>query len=85
MTDRATSEAAFLAEARAFLDAHARPRSGEGDWSNGPRDATEAAQRAFFDRCRQWQATLFDHGFAGISWPREHGGRGGTAWESVVT
>lgn len=77
-------DAAFVAEARAFLAANASLRSGEADWSNGPRGDSDAAQREFFDRCRSWQATLFDHGFAGISWPREHGGRGGTAWQSVV-
>lgn len=82
MTD--VDDAAFLEEARAFLDAHATHRTGETDWSNGPRAHTEVAQREFFDRCRAWQRTLFDHGFAGITWPPEHGGRGGTAWQSIL-
>lgn len=74
----------FLDEARAFLDAHATLRQGESDWSNGPRAHTPAAQREFFDRCRTWQATLFDNHFAAIAWPREYGGRGGTAWQSIL-
>ena len=77
-------EYAFRAEVRAFLEAHATLREGELDWSNGPRVHEPGAQRAFFERCRAWQATVFDHGFAGISWPRAYGGRGGTAWESIL-
>jgi alkylation response protein AidB-like acyl-CoA dehydrogenase len=72
------------AEARAWLAEHAHPRRGDGDWSNGPRDASWEAEREYFDRCRRWQATLFDGGWAGITWPREFGGRGGTAAEAVV-
>jgi acyl-CoA dehydrogenase len=78
------ADGAFLAEARRFLEAHAPLRSGEGDWSNGPRDESAAAQREFFERCRGWQRTLADNGFAGIAWPSEHGGRGGTAWQSIA-
>ncbi|CAB4741439.1 unannotated protein [freshwater metagenome] len=77
-------ERPFLDEARAFLDAHATLRKGEADWSNGPRAHTPDAQREFFDRCRAWQATLFDNHFAAIAWPREYGGRGGTAWQSIL-
>ena len=43
--EHAAADAAFLAEARSFLDAHATLRTGEGDWSNGPRDESEVAQR----------------------------------------
>jgi alkylation response protein AidB-like acyl-CoA dehydrogenase len=74
----------FRASAHAWLDAHATLRSGEGDWSNGPRDATWDAECEYFERCRGWQRTLFDHGWAGITWPRAHGGRGGTPAESVA-
>ena len=31
-----------------------------------------------------WQRRLFDAGFAGIDWPEEFGGRGGTAAEQLV-
>jgi alkylation response protein AidB-like acyl-CoA dehydrogenase len=75
---------AFRAEARAWLDAHAVLRAGDGDWSNGPADASWAAECQYFEQCRTWQRTLFDGGWAGITWPREHGGRGGTPAESVA-
>ena len=32
-----------------------------------------------FDRRRQWEADKARAGFAGIQWPKEYGGRGGTA------
>ena len=83
--DRPVDElAAFRAEARAWLDANAEPRRGPGDWSNGPRDATWDAECEYFERCRTWQRTLFDGGWAGITWPVEHGGRGGTPAQSVA-
>jgi alkylation response protein AidB-like acyl-CoA dehydrogenase len=31
-----------------------------------------------------WQRTLFDAGYAGISWPAEHGGRGATPTEELI-
>ena len=74
----------FRAEARAWLEAHARPRAGPGDWSNGPRDTSWDAECEYLERCREWQRSLFDGGWAGIAWPAAYGGRGGTATESVV-
>ncbi|MEX2254491.1 MAG: acyl-CoA dehydrogenase family protein [Acidimicrobiia bacterium] len=75
---------AFRAGAVAWLSAHAEPRRGDGDWSHGPRDATWDAECEHFERCRAWQRTRFDGGWAGITWPREHGGRGGTPAQSVA-
>ncbi|MGH8983924.1 MAG: acyl-CoA dehydrogenase family protein, partial [Acidimicrobiia bacterium] len=75
---------AFRAEARAWLEANAELRRGDGDWSNGPADSSEAAELEYFERCRTWQRTRFGGGWAGITWPVEFGGRGGTAWQSVV-
>jgi alkylation response protein AidB-like acyl-CoA dehydrogenase len=63
---------AFRAEAAAWLETHA-PRKGS------PGDFTIGRDRAFVDGCRRWQATLFDAGWAGISWPAEFGGLGRTA------
>ncbi len=31
---------------------------------------------AFGDRARAWQAHCFEHGFAGLHWPRQYGGQG---------
>jgi alkylation response protein AidB-like acyl-CoA dehydrogenase len=32
----------------------------------------------------RWQRTLFDAGYVGISWPKEHGGRGATPMEQAI-
>jgi len=74
----------FRTEARTWLDAHAERRTGADDWSNGPRDASWDAECDYFERCRAWQRTLFDGGWAGITWPTAYGGRGGTPAESVA-
>ena len=34
--------------------------------------------------CKQWQHILFDQGWAGIVWPKEYGGRGGTPAEARI-
>jgi len=77
-------EDAWRTEVRAFLDANARPRTGLDDWSASPVHDDPGAEAAYFERCRAWQRTVFDHGFAGITWPREYGGRAGTPWQQAV-
>ena len=34
--------------------------------------------------CRDWQATLTANGWAGIAWPKEYGGRGGTPSQARI-
>src|SRR5260221_14502684 len=69
-------EAAFRVEARAFLHAHLPPRRDANPWAlNFTSDEREA--RAHFEAGRAWQRLLFDNGFAGLTYPREYGGRGG--------
>ena len=62
----------FRARARAWLASHVpnhiRP-------AHGP----ETAQ---FDR--NWQRKLFDHGWAGVSWPSEYGGLGLSGLQQVI-
>jgi len=41
-------------------------------------DAAGAAPR------QRWQATLYDAGYVGITWPVEYGGRGGTPMQQVI-
>lgn len=65
----------FIEEARQFLDAHAAHRP------DGFPDAMFAQFRflgdpeAFRADCVAWQRLLYDNGFAGLTWPREVGGR----------
>jgi len=76
MDPRTDSVDTFLKQAGEFLDTHAEHRP------DGFPDAMYAQFRAIPDleawraSCVAWQRMLFDHGFAGLTWPREVGGRG---------
>ena len=77
----------FRAEARAWLEAHARPRL--PDEGNLERyrflgDASPEADAEHVRRCKEWQRTLYDGGWAGVAWPKEHGGRGGTPGQARI-
>jgi alkylation response protein AidB-like acyl-CoA dehydrogenase len=83
--DDTPEEAAFRREVRAFLEAHARRKTGtDADWSRGGVSEDPEQAAAYLERCRAWQRTLFDNGWAGITWPKEYGGRGGTPAESII-
>jgi acyl-CoA dehydrogenase len=82
--DDSPDEAAFRAEVRAWLAAHAQPRRASGNWSDGAADHSVEAERAHLERCRAWQRTKFDGGYAAISWPRAYGGRDGTAIQELI-
>ncbi|TML29990.1 MAG: acyl-CoA dehydrogenase [Actinobacteria bacterium] len=64
-------EEAFRDELRAWVAEHHPGREPEGD---------EAA----FQFRRDWQKQLYDAGWAGVSWPREYGGRGATLVEQAI-
>jgi alkylation response protein AidB-like acyl-CoA dehydrogenase len=83
--DDTPEEAAFRAEARAFLDAHATRKTGsDADWSRGAVATDPVVQAEYLRRCGEWQATLYDNGWAGIAWPKAFGGRGGTPSDSII-
>ncbi len=69
-------EATFRAEARAFLSANAKPLT---EHTGGDRVTEHHLARA-----RAWQAKKAEAGFAGITWPRRFGGRGGTPMQHVI-
>jgi alkylation response protein AidB-like acyl-CoA dehydrogenase len=76
-------EAAFRTEALEWLEANARPRA--GDWAfSSTTVVSPDADREYLERCRDWQQTLFDGGWAGITWPARFGGRGGTQMQNVI-
>jgi alkylation response protein AidB-like acyl-CoA dehydrogenase len=65
--DESPEDAAFRAETRALLSAHAParlPTADEPDYVTG---------------AKAWQARLAGLGWGAITWPEEHGGRGGTS------
>ena len=82
--DDTPEEAAFRAEARAWLEAHAEPLSTEVKRSPHLGSEDPEHDAAHVRACKAWQRTLYDGGWAGITWPKEHGGRGGTAMEQAI-
>jgi alkylation response protein AidB-like acyl-CoA dehydrogenase len=82
-TTDSPEQAAFRAEARAFLEAHAEPKRERSPWEiNFHTDEKEA--RRHFETGRAWQHTLFEHRFAGLTYPVEYGGRGGQSWHEQI-
>jgi alkylation response protein AidB-like acyl-CoA dehydrogenase len=68
-------EQAFRSELRAWLDETLPtlpPEPPFEDWT---------AKRAYDTG---WQRRLFDAGYAGVSWPKEYGGRGATPSEELI-
>ena len=72
-------EADFRAQARAFLEANAKPKT--------------AAARTYHSRALEpgdilasqaWQATKAAAGFAGFHWPKRYGGREGTQMQTII-
>jgi alkylation response protein AidB-like acyl-CoA dehydrogenase len=66
----------FRARARAWLAANA-PRRDSGD------DDGESGQTTIADQ-KEFQAKLYDAGFAGIMWPIDYGGQGLTSAEQIA-
>jgi alkylation response protein AidB-like acyl-CoA dehydrogenase len=66
-----SEEQAFRDEVRAWL----------GENHPGPEPDGEEAR---FEFRRAWQRKLHDAGWAGISWPKEYGGRGATLIEQAI-
>ncbi len=72
-------EDAFRAEARAWLEGNLagwRATCG-GDPASGD-------TRAGFAQHLDWERRLFEGGWAAVSWPVEHGGRGASLWEWLL-
>ena len=68
-------ELAFRDELRAWLRANV-----PADWDERREESLE--QR--FAYLKRWQRKLFDGGWAGISWPKEYGGRGASLMQQVI-
>ncbi len=72
------AEAAFRAEARAFLDAHMPLKEAHrAHVSRAMTPEDVAASKA-------WQRKKAEHGFAGILWPTAYGGRDGTQMQHII-
>lgn len=76
-------QAEFRAEALAFLTANAQPKREVSPWALNFH-TTEEGARAEFEKGRAWQKSMFDHHFAGMTYPETLGGRGGPAWMEAI-
>jgi len=77
--------AAFRAEVREFLDAHAELRHGDDrDWSRNGAALDPDVAADYRRRCVEWQGLLYESGWAGLTWPTAFGGRGLTAAYQIV-
>jgi acyl-CoA dehydrogenase len=73
-------EAKFRTEARAWLEANAQ-RLKPGERAPG---AELRSEPGGLKRAQEWQARKADAGWACITWPKDFGGRGATAIQSVI-
>jgi alkylation response protein AidB-like acyl-CoA dehydrogenase len=71
------AEAGFRAEARAFLEAHRPAR-----WSHAYDEHGDEGERLRIQK--DWQKTLFEHGWAALLWPKQYGGRGLGPVEQII-
>ena len=74
-------EAAFRAEARQWLQSHAAKRD---PTKRHKQSSTDIEQDEHAQACREWQRVLYDGGWAGLTWPKRFGGRGGTPWQAAI-
>ncbi len=77
--DESPQEAAFRAEARAWLADAATTEPARDILESGGRNG-----EGWVALAKPWQAHLADHRWAGITWPKDTGGRGGTATEQAI-
>jgi len=82
--DDSPEQAAFRAEARAWLEAHAKPKAPNAVGNGMQLVAGSEAEKNHVREAQAWQATLYEHGWAGITWPKEYGGRGGTSVQQMI-
>jgi alkylation response protein AidB-like acyl-CoA dehydrogenase len=68
-------EQQFRTELREWLEANVPPDWPE--WREKPVDIV-------FPYLRTWQRKLFEGGWAGVSWPKEYGGRGASLTQQVI-
>ncbi len=81
--DDSPDEAAFRQEARAWLVDHAPAKGSDQDFSGGFFDPN-ADGAWLMARSAEWQRQLWDHGWAGISYPADWYGRGGTLSQEMI-
>ncbi len=84
IVDESPADHEFRLAARAFLEEHAPPRPPGVSSSPLGKEMSAESEAAHVQECRDWQATLAAGGWAGITWPVEYGGRGGTVGQARI-
>ncbi|MYA84701.1 MAG: acyl-CoA dehydrogenase [Acidimicrobiaceae bacterium] len=82
-SDDTAAQAEFRARVRDWHDRHATVRSYDDLW-RVPLYVDEARAEESFQNGRTWQRTLFEHGWAGLTWPGDYGGGGGEPWQARI-
>ncbi|MFL5279756.1 MAG: acyl-CoA dehydrogenase family protein [Rhodopila sp.] len=77
--DDTPDEAAFRAEARAFLSGNAKLKD-----RSGPVARYGDTDEGDVDEAKAWQRKKAEAGFACITWPKDWGGRGGSPMQQII-
>ncbi len=70
-------EQTFRDEFRAWLEANV-----PAPWTGGSLNSEDRGEYVTY--LKRWQRTLFEGGWAGISWPKKFGGRGATLMQQAI-
>jgi alkylation response protein AidB-like acyl-CoA dehydrogenase len=81
--DDTPQEAAFRAEAKAWIAANA-PKQYEEELKKSSLGRTQLKGANILDVAKAWQKKKADAGWACLHWPKEYGGRGATPIERVI-
>ena len=74
--DDTPEQAEFRQRAIAFLEEFAPQVGGYDSASSGGYIADRVEEKAYVQKCRDWQRIKYDNGWAGLTWPKEFGGQG---------
>ncbi|HEX5088137.1 MAG TPA: acyl-CoA dehydrogenase family protein [Nocardioides sp.] len=74
-----SEDEAFRAEVRGWLEDHLSGEFAGLKGLGGPGREHEAIEERL-----AWNRHLAEHGWTGVSWPAEHGGRGLSLWQQVI-
>jgi alkylation response protein AidB-like acyl-CoA dehydrogenase len=73
----APEEERFRDELRAWLQANTPPQ-----WTGKASNEEEGGE--YVEYLRDWQRKVYEGGWAGVSWPKEYGGRGATLMQQAI-
>src|SRR5712671_8059086 len=72
-----TEQEAYRHSVRSWLEANSPPPL-------TPEEKERIDEDLLWERNKRWHKKLYEHGWVGLNWPREYGGRGATFIEQVI-